>query len=141
MLKYLLLCFVLVSFFVSSGLCANEYRDIVTVKLKKDQFKKILVKYEKNEKLFKFRWTLYTNNGLVIFKSYDRIVGQNILYARHKSQSFRVELMTRGGHHYNVPYLLVKFIEFNYETQEAEFQLFLSDRDSKVSLEYLKEQI
>jgi len=119
-------------------LSANEYADIRVIKLKKDEQKKILVKYGKNQKLLKFRWTLFTNGGLVVFRSYDRIVAQNILYLRHKNQSFRIELKTRGADFYNVPYILVKFKEFNYETNEASFELFLSDKKSQISLEYLE---
>lgn len=135
MFKHIVKLLIFIVFF--SSLEANEYRDIVNIKLKKDEHKKILVKYAKNEKLFTFRWTLYTNGGLVIFRSYDRVVAQNVLYAQHKRQSFRVELMTRGGTHYIVPYIMVKFIEFDYERDAAVFQLFLSDKNSKVILEYL----
>ncbi|WP_455755875.1 hypothetical protein [Sulfurimonas sp.] len=117
---------------------ANEYADIKIIKLKKDEQKKILVKYGATKKLFKFRWTLFTNGGLVLFRSYDRIVAQNVLYLRHKNQSFRVELKTRGADFYNVPYILVKFKEFNYETNEATFELYLSDRKSQISLDYLQ---
>jgi hypothetical protein len=116
---------------------ANEYRDIVTIKLKKDEHKKILVKYDKNEKLFKFRWTLYVNGGLVVLRSYDRVVAQNVLKLNHKNQSFRVELKSRGVD-YRVPYLLVKFKEFNHETNEATFDMFLSDENMQVTLKYLQ---
>lgn len=116
---------------------ANEYRDIVTIKLKKDEHKKILVKYDKNEKLFKFRWTLYVNGGLVILRSYDRVVAQNVLKLNHKNQSFRLELKSRGVE-YSVPYLLVKFKEFNSQTNEATFDMFLSDENMQVSLKYLE---
>ena len=116
---------------------ANEYRDIVTIKLKKDEHKKILVKYGQNEKLFKFRWTLYVNGGLVLLSSYDRVVAQNILYLRHKNQSLRLELKSRDVD-YSVPYLLVKFNEFDYEKNEAEFQLFLSDKKMQISLKNLE---
>ena len=117
---------------------ANEYRDIFVFKLKKDEHKKILVKYDKYQKVFKFRWTIYTDGGLVVLRSYDRIVGQNILLLNYKNQSFKVELKTRGADFYNVPYILVKFKEFNYETNEATFEMFLSDKKSQIELEYLK---
>ncbi len=138
-MNYILQVLILTAF-ISLSLHSNDYQEIVNIKLKKDVQKKILVKYAKNEKLFKFRWTLYTDGGLVILRSYDRILGQNILYDKLKSRSFRVELMTRGGSHYAVPYILVKFIEFDYKTDEAIFQLFLSDTHSKVRLEYLKKE-
>ena len=121
-----------------SVLNANEFRDVKTISLKKDEIKKIVVKYDGFEKLFKFRWTLYKNGGLVIFRSYDKIVAQNILYLRHKNQSFRVELKPRGADFYNVPYFLLKFKEFNDEKKEAVFKLFLSDEKEQIRLKYLK---
>ena len=106
--------------------------------MKKDEHKEILVKYGKSQRLFKFRWTLYTNGGLVIFRSYDKIVAQNVLYLRHMNQSFRMELRTRGASNYKPPYLLVKFYEFDEKEQIAKFQVFLSDKNSEIRLEYLK---
>ena len=106
--------------------------------MSQDEYKKILVTSGKSKKLFKFRWTLFTNGGLVIFRSYDRIVAQNVLYLRHRNQSFRVELTTKGSDSYAVPYILVKFEKFDFEKNEAEFKLLLSDRNSKASLKYLE---
>jgi len=108
------------------------------ISLKKDEQKKILVKYGKVEKLFKFRWTLYVNNGLIIFRSYDKIVSQNILYLRNKNNSFRFNLMPRGSNSPYTPYILVKFKEFNYETKEAHFELFISDKKMQILLENLE---
>ena len=113
---------------------ANDFRDIREISLKKDEQKKILVKYSSNERLFKFRWTLYKNGGLVIHRSYDGMVSQNILYLRHKNQSFRLELKPRGADFYNVPYVLVKFKEFDHEKKEAKFELFLSDDKMQIEL-------
>lgn len=127
---FLALCF--------SGVVADEFRDITTITLKKDEQKKILVKYDSISKLFKFRWTLYKNEGLVVHRSYDRIVAQNILYLRRKNQSFRLELRPRGADFYSAPYVLVKFKEFKYETNEAVFELFLSDKSMQISLKDLK---
>ena len=121
-----------------SVLSANEFRDIRKISLKKDEIKKIVVKYDGFEKLFKFRWTLYKNNALVVFHSYDQIVAQNILYSRYKNRSFVVELKPKGRDFYNVPYLLVKFKEFDSRKKEAVFELFLSDEMEQIVLKYLK---
>ncbi len=123
--------------FNSTLLFADQFLDVKVIKLKKDEQKKILVKYDEKEKLFKFRWTLYKNGGLVILRSYDQIVSQNILYLRNKNQSFRVYLQPKGARFYNVPYALVKFKEFDNETEEAVFELFLSDKNLQISLKYL----
>ncbi|MBU1928106.1 hypothetical protein KKG77_03810 [bacterium] len=124
-------------FFGISNIYANDFREVKQISLKKDELTKILVKYGQTEKLFKFRWTLYVNKGLVIHRSYDRIVGQNILNLNHKNQSFRVELKPRGSDNYNVPYILVKFKEFKYDTKEAVFDLLLSDEKLQIELKYL----
>ena len=113
---------------------ANNFRDTMEVSLQKDEQKKILVKYDSNERLFKFRWTLYKNGGLVIHRSYDGIVAQNILYLRNKNRSFRLELKPRGADFYNVPYVLVKFKEFEAQKKEAKFELFLSDDKMQIEL-------
>ena len=81
-MKYLSIVILLV--FFQTYLSANTYRDVVKISLKKDQTKKILIKYDTIQKLFQFRWTLYKNGGLVIFRSYDRSVAQNILYLNLK---------------------------------------------------------
>ena len=108
------------------------------ISLQKDEQKKILVKYEGREKLFKFRWTLYINDGLVIHRSYGKIVGQNVLYAHSRNQSFKQELITRGAAYYDVPYMLVKFKEFDTKKNEAKFQIFLFDKNNEIKWKFLK---
>ena len=136
-MKKLLQVLLAVTLFLSVA-NANDFRKIIKISLKKDVQKKFLVKYAKSERLFKFRWTLYKNNGLVIFRSYDKKVAQNILYLNHTNQSFRVELKSRGADFYSVPYVLVKFKEFDYETREAKFDLFLFDDKMQIELDELK---
>ena len=126
----------LVFIFLTVTLFSNDFRDVREISLQKDELTHILVKYENREKLFKFRWTLYTNGGLVIHRSYDKIISQNILYLRYKNQSIRQELKPRGADFYNVPYLLVKFKEFNTQKHEAVFELFLSDEKMQIELKY-----
>jgi hypothetical protein len=117
---------------------ADEFRDIQKISLKKDEQKKILVKYGSFEKIFKFRWTLYHNKGLVIFRSYDRIVAQNILYLRNKNQAFKVELKPKDASSYEGAYLLVQFKEFDYEKKQATFDISISDKSAQINLKYLE---
>ena len=133
-MKSILQIFVL---FYFNNLEAVDFTQMKDITLKKDQMKKILVVYSNKEKVLKFRWTLFINNGLVIFRSYDRIVAQNVLYQRYKNRSFRVELKTRGMDMYNVPYVLIRFKEFKYDTNEAVLELLLSDASKAVQLKYL----
>ena len=127
------------SLFSLSSLHGIEFKEVKIIKLKKDKQKKILVNYGTHSKLFTMRWTLYKNDGLVVFHSYDKFVFQNILYLRYKNQFFKQELKSRGGDIHNTPYLLVKFEEFNYETREASFKLLLSDSQAQMNLNYLKD--
>ena len=124
-------------FFLNSSVFAIDFKDMKKIYLKKDEQKKILVKYGTVEKLFKFRWTLYANGGLVVLRSYDKIVSQNILYLRNRNASFRFYLMPNGITYGYTPYILVKFKEFDYESGRALFELYISDRNMQVMLEYL----
>jgi len=128
---------VLLVLVLSVSLFGNEYREVRNISLSKDEIKQILIKYDRYERVLQFRWTLYKNGGLVIFRSYDRSVAQNILYLNHKNQSFRVVLKPKGVS-YSPPYILIKFVKFDYKKDKAEFQLFLSDDDMQIELEYLK---
>jgi len=123
--------------FLNSNTFAIDFKDMQEISLKKDEQKKILVKYGRIEKLFKFSWTLYINGGLVVFKSFDKIVSQNVLYLRYSNNSFRFNLKPKESPIVEAPYILVKFKEFNYETNEAQFELFISDRKMQILLEYL----
>ncbi|WP_457744557.1 hypothetical protein [Sulfurimonas sp.] len=125
-------------FCINSVINANNFAYMKEISLKKDEQKKILVKYDHKEKLFKFRWTLFINDGLVILRAYDKIVAQNILYLNGKNQSFRLELSTRGANYYEVPYILVKFKKFNSTKNEAVFNIFLYDKENEIKWKFLK---
>lgn len=118
---------------------AGEWRKIRSVALAKDAFEQIIVKSGNDQKLLAFRWTLYKNGGLVVHRSYDGFVAQYVLYTRHKNSSFRLELSTRGLKAAPPPMLLVTFKSFDYEKNEAQFDLLLNDDDQRVELKYPKE--
>lgn len=131
----ILLRFFLVLTIISSVTYALDFKQTKIIKLKKDEQKKILVKYDNFIKLFELRWTLYKNGGLIVHRSYDKIISQNILYKRYKNNSFRLELKSPGSSkRYQIPYILVKFEEFDYKTDEAVLKLFLYDDTGYVSL-------
>jgi hypothetical protein len=74
--------------FVFSNSYAVDFREKRVITLKKDEQKKILVKYDSFEKIFKFRWTLYQNEGLVVFRSYDTIVAQKYFVFKVQESEF-----------------------------------------------------
>lgn len=131
--------FQLLFLFVFTLSYADDFRQTRIISLKKDELKKIFVKYEDKTKLLSFRWTMYKNGGLVLFRSYDSIVSQHLLYLNHTNQSFRVKLKP-AINFYNEPYMLIRFMEFDFKTKESKFELLLSDRIGNIRLEYDKEQ-
>lgn len=135
---FLRFCFV--ALFLTTCLSAEWSTQKEEIRLKKDEQKKILVKYDDKEKLFIFRWTLYKNGGLVMFRVYDKIVAQNVLYLRYQNESFRFDLKNRSLDAHEVPYILVKFKEFDEKKKEAVFDLFLFDKKKQVELEFLKNE-
>jgi len=135
--KLILQIFILL-FFLNSITFANDFREVFKFSLKKDEQKKILVKYDNKTKQFVFRWTLYINDGLVTLYSYDKCVAQNVLYLNHKNQTLRIVLKKSGGDYYNPPYFLLKFKEFDAKKKRAKFELYLYDDKLQIVLKFLK---
>ena len=126
------------SFLFAFSLQGADFREVYELSLKKDEQKKFLVKYGKYERLFTFRWTLYVNDGLVVLHSYDRAVGQTVLYAKNKNSAFRVMLQSKGIDTRFRPYFLVMFKEFDYVTNSAKFDIMLWDEKMSVDIQELK---
>jgi len=123
--------------FLSSFVFATELLKVKTYKLQKDESREIIVKYGGVEKLFHFRWTLYKNDGLIVFSSYDTIVSQHVLFLNHNNQSFRVFLKPHGGYEHIRPYIIVKFVKFDFTKHKAIFEIWLYDKNQEVYLKYL----
>ena len=132
--------FLLLFSFLNATLYAVEYRIKETIVLKKDKTEKFLVKYAKFEKIFQFNWTLYKNDGLVVKRSYDRFVAQDVLYLNHTNQSVRVELKPRSVAFRMLPYIILKFVKFDANTQEATFELFLYDKKEQIEFKSLTKE-
>lgn len=116
---------------------AAGWRESKSFILKKDELVKILVKSEGQERLLNFRWTLYTDKALVVHESFDRFVGQHILYAGYTNQSFRKVLLSEEKSPRDVPYVTVVFKKFDEGNNTAQMDLFLFDRESRIVLDYL----
>ncbi|MEA2111991.1 MAG: hypothetical protein U9P71_08090 [Campylobacterota bacterium] len=129
---------ILVLFLLFGHSSADEWKPSKSISMKKDAIETILVKSGSLQRLFDFRWTLYKNGSIVILRSYDGFVAQNILSSKRKNRSFRVELLPRGLDYRAVPYLVVTFKEFDFKKNEALFDIYLSDDDEKILLQYLR---
>jgi hypothetical protein len=130
-------------FFLLGALCivnAAAWRETKSFTLKKDQLVKILVKSEGQERILNFRWTLYTDKVLVVHESFDRFVGQHMLYAGHANQSFRKRLLPPKRSEKDTPYALVVFKKFDEANATAQMDLFLIDKENRIVLDYLTEK-
>ena len=126
--------------FLDVSIYAQEYRLQETIVLKKDKTEKFLVKYGEIEKVFQFNWTLYINDGLVVKRSYDRFVAQNVLYLNHINQSIRVELKPQSVGFRSLPYIILKFVKFDAKTKEATFELYLFDKKEQIDFKSLTKE-
>lgn len=107
--------------------------------LKKDEFAKVMVKSAGQERLLSFRWTLYTDKALVVHESFDRIVGQHMLYLGH-NQSFSKRFLPAQNSERDVPYAVIVFKKFDDANQSAQFDLLLIDKENRVKLDYLTKE-
>lgn len=127
---------VLLLFIATATLWAAPWRETKSYTLKKDQFAKVMVKSEGQERLLSFRWTLYTDKALVVHENFDRFVGQHILYLGH-NQGFNKRLLNAKKSDKDIPYALVVFKKFDEANQSAQFDLLLIDKENRVTLDYL----
>lgn len=128
--------FLILSFIIGS-LYGAAWRENKSLTLKKDEEVKVLVKGAGQERIFSFRWTLFTDKVLVVHSSFDRIVSQHMLYERHTNQSFRKKLLPALKSERDVPSILVVFKKFDEGSKTAQFDLLLFDKEKRVILEYL----
>ncbi|MDP1785527.1 MAG: hypothetical protein Q8K81_08905 [Sulfuricurvum sp.] len=111
-----------------------------TFNVEKDQLIKIMVKSEGQERLLSWRWTLYTDKALIVHESFDRFVGQHVLFTGYSNQSFRKRLLPALKSERDAPYVIVVFKKFDEGAKKAQFDLLLFDKESRIVLDYLTEK-
>lgn len=131
MLKALLLCLTFLSLY------GAPWREMKTFNLAKDETVKIMVKSEGQERLLSWRWTLYTDKVLIVHESFDRFVGQHVLYAESSNQSFRKQLLPAVKSQRDAVYVIVVFKKFDEGAKKAQFDLLVFDKEKRVVLDYL----
>ena len=127
----------LLAAFLLCGVAEANFRFSEELRLKKDAVEKIMVVREASRHLLTLRWTLYKNGGLVVHRSYDGFNTQNVLKLNHNNQSIRIDVDRSGGAPKTFTYIVIKFKAFDFETEEAVFELLLRDEAEKVVLEHL----
>lgn len=114
----------------------GDWRESRSVTLEKDEFERIDIKSDYSTRELAFRWTLYTDDTLVVLSRFDDRVTQHMLRRNHTNQSYRLELAAPSARKVKVPYVLVRFTEFDAAANKASFEIHLFDDDREVLLEY-----
>jgi len=134
MFKALILC---MAFFTLNG---APWREMKTFNVAKDEMVKIMIKSEGQERLFSWRWTLYTDKALIVHENFDRFVGQHVLYAGYSNQSFRKQLLPAAKSQKDAVYVIVVFKKFDEGAKKAQFDLLVFDKEKRIVLDYLTEK-
>lgn len=106
--------------------------------LKKDQNAVYSVQMGEKQKWLLFRWTLLTNEGLVVLANYDGFPRQYVLERKYRQESFSIPLTDSGYGGMNVPSLLISWNDFDTAAKRATFGVLLSDDKSSVIIERQK---
>jgi len=112
-----------------------------TFALKKDQLQHIEIHARQKTHHLAFRWTLYSNGGLVMLVNYDGHRFQPLLYADYKRDGFRIDLFAKPNDaspmQFETPYALLLFRSFDDAKKEAWIDLKIK-ADEKTEVLYQK---
>ena len=113
-----------------------------TFRLKKDEIATIQVNKEqnkiKNSGLFRFRWTLYKNEGLVVLTNYEGFPYQYVLYRKRGRDLIRQIIDKKPPKAWLLPYMLLKFEDFDEKKEIATIGVFISDPNKNNSVDFIE---
>ena len=89
--------------------------------LKKDEFAKMYIYYDKHKYELDLRWTLYKNKVLIILYKYDNFPYQITLFKEYPIDTFRIKI---ADYPEFKPYLYVKVTKFSDKI--TSFKIFLN---------------
>ncbi len=98
--------------------------------LKKDQIATILF-YKKDDPKpyeFKFRWTLYAGNQVIVLSNYRGFPRQHTLFFKANLNSFRQSLISEKlKHSLTKTYLLLTMNDFDEKKKSINFTIYIRD--------------
>ena len=118
-----------------SSVQAAEWNYMKEIRLKKDQLQTVMVKEESVTRVLKFRWTLYTSEGLVMHLNFNDRAAQFILYAHYKKDAYKLELLPKRWVYERAPYMYLIFKKFDHKTKEAYFDMVVDDAKNRALIE------
>jgi hypothetical protein len=107
--------------------------------LKKDQLQRIELKTPKHTFRLAFRWTLFTDGGLVMHVYYEKHHEQPMLFLDRRRDAFRIDLFAKPANatplQYIRPYAILRFVRFDTRKHVAVIELRVnSSRTCEVAI-------
>ena len=85
-----------------------------------------------------FRWTLFTNDGLVVLANYDRFPYQYVLEQKYRQDGFGIALSDYADALTQLPRATIIFKEFDKKTKLCTFDIFVRDDKGTTLIERQK---
>ncbi len=139
MIKKTLLFFLFTSFLFASVSWDGQQ----VFRLKKDEFGKIIF-HERGKEgsdftyIFKFRWTLYDSQKVILLSNYRDFPRQHSLKFEFRQNTIEQVLLDRAVK--NRPkdhYLLLQMDSYDKKKKEIVFLVFIKDSDKKFEIKYI----
>ncbi len=107
--------------------------------LKKDEVAVIKVrkKADSSSRILQLRWTLYTNERLVLLVNYDGFPRQYILQKEYKRNSIRITLRDDYSLRAKRSYLILTFKDFSDNNRTALIKAFVADPNKKIEIGFI----
>jgi hypothetical protein len=105
--------------------------------LKKDQVAKIKVtkRSDKSVQWIEFRWTLYTNDRLILLTKYDSFPNQYTLQHKYKRNSIKIDLRDDYGDGFKRAYMILTFKDFG--SSKATLITDITDPKKSIEIEFV----
>ncbi len=107
--------------------------------LKKDEVGVVEVtkREDRTKRLLELRWTLFTNERLVLLVKYDGFPTQYILQKEYKRNSIKITLRDDYHDAFNRAFLVLKFDDFDEAKKRADLKLFITDAKKRVEIKFI----
>jgi hypothetical protein len=106
--------------------------------LKKDEIAsiKITKRANKDSQNLNFRWTLYSDDKLVLLVKYDNFPTQYLLQKEYKRNSIKIYLRDDYLKSFKRAYLILQFVDF--KDKRAHIKALISDPSRELDIEFDK---
>jgi len=119
--------------FLLFAMKSNYWRIDDTIYLKKDYPAIYKIYYNNQTYTLKFRWTLYKNDGIVMFYDYENHPYQNILYTTTQTNGFK-KFISSIVDSPKAPYFLIYFRNFSGNIAKFEFLIYNPKKNIRINI-------